>query len=144
MGLYKSITTDAGSTLNYWDYGIVEVNTSAPTAAQQNANVNLWGYTDVNYYNNGAPPVERWKTYSCGMVSGTDHYPYVDLTGVSGEVTGTQRLGPALPNGWSWTANSGSGWMADSSDIRNGAQAWALVCIPEFSGATVTGQVYPD
>ena len=50
MGLYKSITTDAGSTLNYWDYGIVEVNTSAPTAAQQNANVNLWGYTDVNYY----------------------------------------------------------------------------------------------
>ena len=29
MGLYKSITTDAGSTLNYWDYGIVEVNTSA-------------------------------------------------------------------------------------------------------------------
>ena len=144
MGLYKSITTDAGSTLNYWDYGIVEVNTSAPTADQQNANVNLWGYTDVSYYNNGAPPVERWKTYSCGMVSGTDHYPYMDLTGVSGEVTGTQRLGPALPDGWSWTANSVSGWMADSSDIRNGAQAWALVCIPEFSGATVTGQVYPD
>ena len=144
MGLYKSITTDAGSTLNYWDYGIVEVNTSAPTADQQNANVNLWGYTDVSYYNNGAPPVERWKTYSCGMVSGTDHYPYQNLTGVSGEVTGTQRLGPALPADWSWTANSVSGWMKDSSDIRNGAQAWALVCIPEFSGATVTGQVYPD
>ena len=41
MGLYKSITTDAGSTLNYWDYGIVEVNTSASTAAQQNANVKV-------------------------------------------------------------------------------------------------------
>ena len=144
MGLYKSITTDAGSTLNYWDYGIVEVNTSAPTADQQNANVNIWGYTDVSYYNAGAPPVERWNTYSCGMVSGTDHYPYADLTGVSGVVTGTKRLGPALPAGWSWTANSVSGWMANSSDIRNGAEAWALVCVPAFSGATVTGQVYPD
>ena len=29
MGLYKSITTPAGSTLNYWDFGIVEVNTAA-------------------------------------------------------------------------------------------------------------------
>ena len=79
MGLYKSITTDAGSTLNYWDYGIVEVNTSAPTADQQNANVNIWGYTDVSYYNAGAPPVERWNTYSCGMVSGTDHYSYMQI-----------------------------------------------------------------
>jgi len=144
MGLYKSITTDAGSTLDYWDYGIVEVNTSAPTADQQNANVNIWGYTDVDYYNAGAPPVERWNTYSCGMVSGTDHYPYQDLTGVSGVITGTKRLGPALPANWSWTENSVSGWMADSSDIRNGAQTWALVCVPAFSGATVTGQVYPD
>ena len=144
MGLYKSITTDAGSVLNYWDYGIVEVNTSAPTADQQNANVNMWGYTNVNYYNAKSPPVERWKTYSCGMVSGTDHYPYQDLTGVSGEVTGSQRLGPPLPENWSWTANSVSGWMASSSDIRNGAEAWALVCVPDFSGATVTGQVYPD
>ena len=144
MGLYKSITTDAGSTLNYWDYGIVEVNTSAPTADQQNANVNIWGYTDVSYYNDGAPPVERWNSYSCGMVSGTDHYPYMDLTGVSGVVTGTKRLGPDLPANWSWTENSVSGWMASSSDIRNGAEAWALVCVPAFSGATVTGQVYPD
>ena len=78
------------------------------------------------------------------MVSGTDHYPYADLTGVSGEVTGTQRLGPDLPENWSWTENGVSGWMADSSDIRNGAQEWALVCVPAFSGATVTGQVYPD
>ena len=144
MGLYKSITTDAGSTLDYWDFGIVEVNTSGPTAADQNANVNIWGYTDVAYYNAGAPPVERWNAYSCGMVSGTDHYPYANLTGVSGVVTGTQRLGPALPENWSWTENGVSGWMAESSDIRNGAQTWALNCVPAFSGATITGQVYPD
>ena len=43
MGLYKEITTDAGSTLSYWDYGIVEVNTSASKAEEQNANVNIWG-----------------------------------------------------------------------------------------------------
>ena len=144
MGLYKSITTEAGSTLDYWDFGVVEVNTSGPTAADQNANVNIWGYTDVAYYNAGAPPVERWNSYSCGMVSGTDHYPYADLTGASGVVTGTQRLGPALPENWSWTENGVSGWMADSSDIRNGAQTWALNCVPAFSGATITGQVYPD
>ena len=35
MGLYKEITTEAGSTLSYWDYGIVEINTSASTAADQ-------------------------------------------------------------------------------------------------------------
>ena len=144
MGLYKAITTDAGSTLNYWDYGIVEINTAGSTAADQTANLNLWGYHDVAYYNDNKPPIERWKSYSCGMESGTDYYSYQDLTGVSGVVTGTQRLGPDLPAGWSWTANSVSGWMAESSDIRNGAQAWALVCIPEFSGAVVTGQVYPD
>jgi len=34
--------------------------------------------------------------------------------------------------------------MADSSDIRNGAQYWALHCVPEFSGAVVTGHTYPD
>ena len=144
MGLYKAITTDAGSTLNYWDFGIIEINTSASAAADQNATVNMWGYHDVDYYNEAKPPIERYKSYSCGMVSGTDHYSYENLTGVSGVVTGTQRLGPPLPANWSWAANSVSGWMADSSDIRNGAQAWALVCVPEFSGATVTGQTYPD
>ena len=55
MGLYRDITTDAGSTLSYWDYGIVEVNTSASKAEDQSANVNIWGYHDVNYYNNDAP-----------------------------------------------------------------------------------------
>ena len=50
MGLYKAITTDAGSTLNYWDFGIVEVNTAASKKEDQNANVNIWGYHDVDYY----------------------------------------------------------------------------------------------
>jgi hypothetical protein len=144
MALYKAITTDAGSTLNYWDYGKIEFNTSAPNHADQSANVNFWGYHDVNYYDDKKPAIDKYKSYSCNYVSGTDHYPYMDLTGVSGVVTGSQRLGPALPANWSWTANSVSGWMASSSDIRNGAEAWALVCVPEFSGATVTGQSYPD
>jgi len=144
MALYKAITTDAGSTLNYWDYGRIEFNTSAPLHADQSANVNFWGYHDVDYYNDKKPAIDKYKSYSCNYVSGTDHYPYADLTGISGVVTGTQRLGPALPANWSWTANSVSGWMASSSDIRNGAEAWALVCVPEFSGATVTGQAYPD
>ena len=73
-----------------------------------------------------------------------DYYKYENLTGVSGVVTGKQRLGPDLPDGWSWTENSVSGWMSSSSDIRNGAQTWALNCVPAFSGAVVTGQVYPD
>ena len=111
MGLYKEITTDAGSTLNYWDFGIVEVNTAASKKEDQNAVVNIWGYHDVDYYNAGKPPIERWNQYACNMVSGTDHYPYMDLTGVSGEVTGAKRLGPALPSDWSWTANSVSGWI---------------------------------
>tara|TARA_R110000851_G_scaffold260714_1_gene413254 strand:+ start:2133 stop:2567 length:435 start_codon:yes stop_codon:yes gene_type:complete len=144
MALYKALTTDAGSTLNYWDYGKIEFNTSAPLHADQSASVNFWGYHDVDYYNANKPAIDTNKYYSCDYASGTDHYSYGDLTGVSGVVTGTQRLGPALPENWSWTANGVSGWMANSSDIRNGAEAWALVCVPEFSGATVTGQDYPD
>jgi hypothetical protein len=144
MALYKAITTEAGSTLNYWDYGKIEFNTSAPNHADQSANVNFWGYHDVDYYNDKKPAIDKYKSYSCNYVSGTDHYPYGNLTGVSGVVTGTQRLGPPLPANWSWTANSVSGWMANSSDIRNGAETWALACVPEFSGATVTGQSYPD
>ena len=144
MALYKAITTDAGSTLNYWDYGRIEFNTSAPKHEDQSASVNFWGYHDVDYYNDGKPAIEKYKSYSCNYATATDHYPYADLTGVSGVVTGTQRLGPPLPANWSWTANSVSGWMASSSDIRNGAEGWAVVCVPEFSGATVTGQTYPD
>ena len=143
MAFYQAITTDAGSTLNYWDFGRIEFNTSDPDHANQSASVNMWGYHDISYRTAGSPPIEQYKTYNCNYVSGTDHYPYADLTGVSGEVTGTQRLGPALPANWSWTANSVSGWMADSSDIRNGAEAWALVCVPDFSGAVVTGHSYP-
>jgi len=144
MAFYQAITTDAGSTLNYWDFGIIQFDTSAPDHKDQSASVNMWGYHDISYRTAGSPPIDKYKSYTCNYVSGTDYYPYMDLTGVSGEVTGTKRLGPDLPANWSWTANSVSGWMADSSDIRNGAQAWALVCVPEFSGATITGHVYPD
>ena len=146
MALYKAITTDAGSTLNYWDYGKIEFNTSASNHADQSANVNFWGYHNVEYYEDKKPAIDKYKSYSCNYVSGTDYYSYANLyeSGTSGEMTGRQRLGPPLPAGWSWTANGVSGWMANSSDIRNGAEAWALVCVPEFSGATVTGQTYPD
>ena len=47
MGLYKEITTDAGSTLSYWDYGIVEVNTSASKAEDHSANVIIFGYNEI-------------------------------------------------------------------------------------------------
>jgi len=144
MAFYQAITTDAGSTLNYWDFGRIEFNTSAPDHKDQSASVNMWGYHDITYRTAGSPPIDKYKSYNCNYVSGTDYYPYQDLTGVSGEVTGTKRLGPDLPANWSWTANSVSGWMADSSDIRNGAQYWALHCVPEFSGAVVTGHTYPD
>ena len=143
MAFYQAITTDAGSTLNYWDFGIIEFNTSDPDHKNQSASVNMWGYHDITYRTAGSPPIDKYKSYVCNYVSGTDHYPYQDLTGVSGEITGTKRLGPDLPANWSWTANSVSGWMADSSDIRNGAEAWALVCVPDFSGAVVTGHSYP-
>ena len=144
MAFYQAITTDAGSTLNYWDFGRIELQTSVPNHADQNANVNFWGWHNISYYNDSKPPIEKYKSYSCNYASGTDYYPYQDLTGVSGAVTGTKRLGPDLPANWSWTANSVSGWMANDSDVRNGAQYWALHCVPEFSGATVTGEVYPD
>ena len=144
MAFYQAITTDAGSILNYWDFGRIEFNTSAPDHKDQSADVNMWGYHDITYRTAGSPPIDKYKSYSCNYASATDYYPYQDLTGVSGVVTGTERLGPALPAGWSWTANSVSGWMADSSDIRNGAQYWALHCVPEFSGAAVTGHTYPD
>ena len=144
MAFYQAITTDAGSTLNYWDFGRIEFNTSDPDHANQSANVNMWGYHDISYRTAGSPPIEKNKSYNCNYAKATDHYPYQDLTGVNGVVTGTERVGPALPAGWSWTANSVSGWMADSSDIRNGAEAWALVCVPDFSGAVITGHAYPD
>merc|ERR1712110_532980 len=81
-GSVDSITTPAGSTLNYWDFGIVEVNTAASEKKDQNAVVNIWGYHDVDYYNAGKPPIERWNQYPCNMVSGTDYYQYEMLTGV--------------------------------------------------------------
>ena len=64
MALYKAITTDAGSTLNYWDYGRIELNTSAPNHADQNANVNFWGYHNVSYYNDKKPAIEKYKSYT--------------------------------------------------------------------------------
>jgi len=76
MAFYKAITTDAGSTLNYWDFGRVEFNTSAPDHAAQSANVNMWGYHDISYRTDGHPPIDRYKSYSCNYVSGTDYYPY--------------------------------------------------------------------
>lgn len=142
MGLIKAITTPGGSTLNYWEFKMVDLLVSTPEKANQSCNVQIDGYHTKQYYEDGNGPIKSHR-YLNNMVSGTDLYSYEDLTGVSGQVTGTKRLGPALPNDWSWTENSVSGWMADSSDMRNGAQTWVLNCVPDFSGATVDG-TYPD
>ena len=95
MAFYQAITTDAGSILNYWDFGRIEFNTSAPDHKDQSADVNMWGYHDITYRTAGSPPIDKYKSYSCNYASATDYYPYQDLTGVSGVVTGTERLGPA-------------------------------------------------
>ena len=74
--------------------------------------------------------------YTCNYASGTDLYEYEDLTGVSGVVTGQQRLGPDFPPGWDSAENGVSGWMQRSDDERSGAYDWLKVCVPFFSGAT--------
>jgi hypothetical protein len=74
--------------------------------------------------------------YNCPYSGASDYYEYEDLTGVSGVVTGSKRLGPDLPAGWDWAENGVSGWMQRSDDLRSGAYVWLKNCVPFFSGAT--------
>jgi hypothetical protein len=146
MAFYKEHTTSDGVSTSYWDIGIIDFQFGAPEHVNQSASVQMWGWHDFTYFEQGAPPVDK-KAYSNNYASGTDYYPYntFNLTGISGEVTGIESVRSVpLPSGWSWTDSSVSGWMNATNDTRNGAQTWMSVCVPDFSGAVITGTPYPD
>ena len=136
MGLNLNYTKPDGQAANYWKISRVEdwFQGTDPESAQYMANVNTLGFTSEAYRNAGAPSVDG-NMYNCTYASGTDYYQWHDLTGVSGEVTGSEREVP-LPDGWDPLENGVSGWMQRSDDIRSGAYTWLKVCVPFFSGAT--------
>ena len=137
MGLNLNYTKPDGQQANYWKISRVEdwFQGTEGTDPGYMANVNSLGFTDETYRNAGAPSVDG-NMFNCPYSGAVDMYSYQDLTGVSGEVTGAQRLGPPLPAGWDWAENGVSGWMQRSDDIRSGAYTWLKNCVPFFSGAT--------
>ena len=135
MGLNLNYTKDDGQEAFYWKVSRVEnwfQGTNGPGYA---SNINTLGFTNETHRNQGAPSVAD-NMFNCPYSGAKDYYDYVDLTGVSGEVTGTKRLGPPLPDDWDWAENGVSGWMQRSDDIRSGAYVWLKNCVPFFSGAT--------
>ena len=137
MGLNLNYTKPDGQQANYWKISRVEdwFQGTAGTQAGYAANVNSIGFTAESYRNAGAPSVDG-NMFNCPYSGAVDMYSYQDMTGVSGELTGSQRLGPDLPAGWDWAENGVSGWMQRSDDIRSGAYTWLQNCVPFFSGAT--------
>ena len=119
----------------YWKISRVENWFQGTTGPDYGSNINTLGFTNETYRDQGAPSVAD-NMFNCPNSGAIDYYEYADLTGVSGEVTGTKRLGPALPSDWDWAENGVSGWMQRSDDIRSGAYVWLKNCVPFFSGAT--------
>jgi|TARA_R110001583_G_scaffold113978_1_gene264447 hypothetical protein len=135
MGLNLNYSKEDGQQADYWKISRVENWFQGTTGPDYGSNVNTLGFTNETYRDAGAPSIDG-NMNMCPYASGKDYYEYEDLTGVSGVVTGSQRLGPPLPDGWDWTENGVSGWMQRSDDIRSGAYTWLKVCVPFFSGAT--------
>ena len=135
MGLNLNYSKEDGQAAAYWKITRLENWFNIASHTGGGTNVNVGGYTSHAYREAGAPEVEN-NMYMCNYSGAKDYYEYEDLTGVSGVVTGSQRLGPALPAGWDWAANGVSGWMESSNDERSGAYDWLKVCVPFFSGAT--------
>jgi hypothetical protein len=135
MGLNLNYTKDDGQQAFYWKISRVENWFQGTTGPDYGSNINTLGFTNETYRNQGAPSVAD-NMFNCPYSGAIDYYEYTDLTGVSGEVTGTKRLGPALPSDWDWAENGVSGWMQRSDDIRSGAYVWLKNCVPFFSGAT--------
>ena len=135
MGLDINKTLPDGTSAGYWKVGHIESWTPAPSS--EGFGCNLWvdGYATHAYREAGANSIMN-QMYSCPYTGAKDLFEYMDLTGVSGEVTGAKRLGPDFPAGWDWRDNGVSGWMESSDDIRSGAYDWIKVCVPYFSGAT--------
>lgn len=135
MGLNLNYTKDDGQQAFYWKISRVENWFQGTTGPDYGSNINTLGFTNETYRDQGAPSVAD-NMFNCPYSGAIDYYEYADLTGVSGEVTGTKRLGPALPSDWDWAENGVSGWMQRSDDIRSGAYVWLKNCVPFFSGAT--------
>jgi hypothetical protein len=135
MGLNLNYTKEDGQQAFYWKVSRVENWFQGTTGPDYGSNINTLGFTNETYRNQGAPSVAD-NMFNCPYSGAIDYYEYTDLTGVSGEVTGTKRLGPALPSDWDWAENGVSGWMQRSDDIRSGAYVWLKNCVPFFSGAT--------
>jgi len=135
MGLNLNYTKEDGQQAFYWKVSRVENWFQGTTGPDYGSNINTLGFTNETYRDQGAPSVAD-NMFNCPYSGAKDYYEYADLTGVSGEVTGTKRLGPALPADWDWAENGVSGWMQRSDDIRSGAYVWLKNCVPFFSGAT--------
>ena len=135
MGLNLNYTKDDGRQADYWKISRVENWFQGTTGPDYGSNINTLGFTNETYRDQGAPSVAD-NMFNCPYSGAIDYYDYEDLTGVSGEVTGSKRLGPALPAGWDWAENGVSGWMQRSDDIRSGAYVWLKTCVPFLSGAT--------
>ena len=135
MGLNLNYTKGDGQQAFYWKVSRVENWFQGTTGPDYGSNINTLGFTNETYRDQGAPSVAD-NMFNCPYSGAIDYYEYADLTGVSGEVTGTKRLGPALPSDWDWAVNGVSGWMQRSDDIRSGAYVWLKNCVPFFSGAT--------
>lgn len=135
MGLNLNYTKEDGQQAFYWKISRVENWFQGTTGPDYGSNINTLGFTNETYRNQGAPSVAD-NMFNCPYSGAIDYYDYQDLTGVSGEVTGKKRLGPALPVDWDWAENGVSGWMQRSDDIRSGAYVWLKNCVPFFSGAT--------
>ena len=135
MGLNLNYTKEDGQQAFYWKISRVENWFQGTTGPDYGSNINTLAFTNETYRNQGAPSVAD-NMFNCPYSGAIDYYEYADLTGVSGEVTGTKRLGPALPSDWDWAENGVSGWMQRSDDIRSGAYVWLKNCVPFFSGAT--------
>ena len=133
MGLNITKTQENGVSASYWKIAGMQTWYDGYNAGH--CTVHLQGYTTHGYRESGANSVMDFHQ-DCPYSGATDYYSYEDLTGVSGVITGSQRLGPALPSDWSWKDNGVSGWMDSSNDIRSGAYDWVKVCSPYFSGAT--------
>ena len=135
MGLNLNYTKEDGQQAFYWKVSRVENWFQGTTGPDYGSNINTLGFTNETYRDQGAPSVAD-NMFNCPYSGAIDYYDYEDLTGGSGEVTGSKRLGPALPAGWDWAENGVSGWMQRSDDIRSGAYVWLKTCVPFFSGAT--------
>ena len=134
MGLNLNYTKDDGRQADYWKISRVENWFQGTTGPDYGSNINTLGFTNETYRDQGAPSVAD-NMFNCPYSGAIDYYDSDALTGVSGEVTGANRLGPALPAGWDWAENGVSGWMQRSYDIRSGAYVWLKTCVPFFSGA---------